>query len=1009
MQAANARLDDARRAIQASGADSELIELCEQCLLPAKAARPRNAQKVAELMANYLASVEDRARAAQLAAAEERIKAIDARKAHRLTLALATSILLLGGLGVGGYLWNEKQVQHRLQQATNSINRKLDLARKLHAEAASAAVGDLSQWDEALSIVEVVHASAVESEVGEETLGRITSLQDDLQKERRLAAFRASDFEDERLMVKRFDELRLFVGQTEGTDWEDLDARYFEAFSDYGIDVEDHEDAVEVITESRFAVQLAAALADWSWVRRRFFGLESEEAKELLRIALAADPDPWREDLRRAVLTSDLSRLKHLAASSEADRFHSLTVNMLAAALREHGAHNESVDLLLRARERFPADFDLHQALATGLREQNPPDLHGSLQAAAVARSQQPQSVGALHAIALTMQRLEEVQGAAQIWREAIDLEPRLAFLHRHLGVALRQGGHLEQAEQACTQAMSMEPENLANHLALAGVLEDAGQDGRALEHYREAASLDPTSTTAQYGVGRMQIRRGDLEDGLQQLRAVLRQEPDHSQVRRSLGDGLLGLVGPVTALGAHRERILLLTEAASYLPQHPEVHLRLGWAYFYDEDYERAVDSFRKLIELRPEDDRWLQPMCSALDRLQRYAEGVDILRDFLHRYPNNAMAHFNLGFCLSKSGDKLGALQKYHDSLALDPGHAKALTNIGEILDAVPECKEKDRLLDQIALLPTTLTRGRILSCQIRVDRGHTQGVEEDLAELTTQTRDRSELHDIGKAQEELEDYSGVVATFQKAIELDPGYGHGYMHLGQAFEKLGQDDAALTALENSLGLGAGNEVDANDVAIAFGRLGDHERALRAYEEAIRINPGYALAHSNLGSQLFLVGDTEAAIQVTEKALRLDPTLDLAHVNLASYLAVNPEATAKEAQRAVELARRALELLEASSREHLFGYGWSVLSLAQYRTGNYPGSVQSGEKALFYYTEPSPRTLLILALSHHRFGSETQANEFFDQALEAIDQLEGEPEMDVEMLRSEVESLLGR
>jgi hypothetical protein len=100
-QALMADLGDAYARLGASGADAELVALAKGCLAPDREARPRDAGEVARAVAAYRAGVEERARkaeleraAAQARAEEARAKARAERRARRLTVGLAATVLL---------------------------------------------------------------------------------------------------------------------------------------------------------------------------------------------------------------------------------------------------------------------------------------------------------------------------------------------------------------------------------------------------------------------------------------------------------------------------------------------------------------------------------------------------------------------------------------------------------------------------------------------------------------------------------------------------------------------------------------------------------------------------------------------------------------------------------------------------------------------------------------------------------------------------------------------------
>ena len=123
VQAAKALLDPARARLEACDADPALVRLCLDCMLPARAARPANAEEVAKTVHAYLTSVEERAQKAELAAVEARIKAAEERRARRLTLALAGTLVAALALGVGGFAWVRREREERVH-LLHALDRK---------------------------------------------------------------------------------------------------------------------------------------------------------------------------------------------------------------------------------------------------------------------------------------------------------------------------------------------------------------------------------------------------------------------------------------------------------------------------------------------------------------------------------------------------------------------------------------------------------------------------------------------------------------------------------------------------------------------------------------------------------------------------------------------------------------------------------------------------------------------------------------------------------------------
>jgi tetratricopeptide (TPR) repeat protein/tRNA A-37 threonylcarbamoyl transferase component Bud32 len=163
LAAAMAKLDDAHARLDVCGADQELVALARSCLLPAREVRPADAAAVARSVTSYLASIEERVRAAQIQAAEahargeeavataavERERRRQEQRARRMTVALAA--VVLASVVAGGLAWRgaERTRLDREHHADTALATALEEAQFLHRRATEGQ--DLRLWDDAES------------------------------------------------------------------------------------------------------------------------------------------------------------------------------------------------------------------------------------------------------------------------------------------------------------------------------------------------------------------------------------------------------------------------------------------------------------------------------------------------------------------------------------------------------------------------------------------------------------------------------------------------------------------------------------------------------------------------------------------------------------------------------------------------------------------------------------------------------------------------------------------
>ncbi|TXT25729.1 MAG: methyltransferase type 12 [Gallionellaceae bacterium] len=126
-------------------------------------------------------------------------------------------------------------------------------------------------------------------------------------------------------------------------------------------------------------------------------------------------------------------------------------------------------------------------------------------------------------------------------------------------------------------------------------------------------------------------------------------------------------------------------------------------------------------------------------------------------------------------------------------------------------------------------------------------------------------------------------AIASYRRAIALQPGYAEAHFNLGNALQKQGKLDEAIASYRKALALKP-DGVDAhNNLGSALqeqGKLGD---AATCFRRAIALKPGFANAHNNLGIALQKQGKPEDAAASYRRALALKPDYADAHKNLGS------------------------------------------------------------------------------------------------------------------------------
>jgi serine/threonine-protein kinase len=590
-QAARGDLADALGRLETCGADAELIDLARSCLGPERDKRPRNAGEVAGRMAAYLAGVQERLKAAEMARVAARTKAVEEQKRRRLIVALAAVVLGLVVLGGGGWTYMARQRAERRAITERGVTTALAEAGVWRDQARKAtAAGNLDHWATALAAARHAHDLAAQGQAD-------AALRDHVNAE--LAALEREQHEAqaERRLLDQLETIR--GSRSEHWDPKRTDAEYAAAFRAFGIDLDqlDPKEAGKGIAQRSAAVELASYLDEWASRRRKARGQKDEASwHRLLQAAQAADPDPWRVALREQVGRDDREALQRLAADAKAlEAQPARGLVLLAWALMDQRDRGQAEQVLRRAWRKDPGDFWVNHELGlvhwTGSRYDKPEEAARFLSAAVSIR---PRSPRAHHSLGCTLREQEKHDEAVTVLREALRLKPDFLEARSDLGTALMGLGKLEDAIAEYRAVIRLKPDDAITHNNLGLALHNQGKLEAAIAEYREALRLKPDSAASHTNLGLALSDQGKHDEAIDEHQTAIRLEPNLVGAHYNLGNTLC-------VQGRLDEAIAKYRAALDLKPDHAGAHNNLGVVLYQQGKLKEAIAEYREALHLRP------------------------------------------------------------------------------------------------------------------------------------------------------------------------------------------------------------------------------------------------------------------------------------------------------------------------------------------------------------------------------------------------------------------------
>jgi tetratricopeptide (TPR) repeat protein/tRNA A-37 threonylcarbamoyl transferase component Bud32 len=563
------------------------------------------------------------------------------------------------------------------------------------------------------------------------------------------------------------------------------------------------------------------------------------------------------------------------------------------------------------------------------------------LAATALFPGRTTQSAVPSYCLAEALRSRGDLDGAIAAYRRAIDIQPRAYDAYVGWAEALRARGDSDGADALQWKAVELNP--VGSYLRLGSILDIKGDTKGAIDAYSRAIKHDPKRPESW-------LSRAGVYGGLRQWKEAIADASKAIELDPSNADSWLTRGKYYQARGEHAKALDDYSRAVELAPKRGEVWLTRGNAYHALGQNENALADLSRAIELEPK---------SA----EAWPSRGEVYRS-LGQKDKASADYIRLGSILHSKGDSQGALDAYSRASDLDPNNAWVWCersviyyNLGQWHNALANC-----------------------SRVIELDRNNA-----------------SAWTNRGLVYMKLNEWHNALDDCNKAIEVAPNYAEARACRGDVYRSLGQKDNAIADYSKAIELSKKMWQCWLARGATYADKGDDFNAILDYSEYLKLLAEYSKGAGssdystapNLGQAWYLRASAYVRLKRFREGLAdfekilevLGPkTGPLVYNDMAWLLATCPEVEIRDPKRAVELAKKAVDMAPKA-----WAY-WNTLGAAHYRCGEHKAAIEALHKSMELRQGGDPFDWLFLAMAHHKLGDRDEARKWYDRSVQWLE-----------------------
>jgi len=481
---------------------------------------------------------------------------------------------------------------------------------------------------------------------------------------------------------------------------------------------------------------------------------------------------------------------------------------------------------------------------------------------------------------------------------------------------AYLQAKRTEDALRIATQLSEQAKTDVQVHFSLGVLLASEKQYKSALLELEKADALQPETFEILYNLGQAHLRNAEYARAQVVLNRALKLRPESVDAMYLLAQAYSNQSHPLDALDllvrAHKlapenidviflmarvsmsqnyyeDAIPLLESGLTLAPKRADLLAALGESYFMAGKVEKAIDEFKKLLEI-DNSARSYAFIGLSYRNLGRFDEAKQYFQQGLKFDAQNATCLFNLGFIAERQGEADQAEDLFQKTLKANPDFADALLELANIRLAARKFAEAEELLRRYVKVSRDPASGYYKLAMAERSLHETAAADRDLGVFRTLSKNAS----VGPLPyQHLFDYldnRSTLAPGERAqldvdsllnqLKTHPEQPEDLYLLAEAYLKSGKIDEARSTISQLDKLSASDYRTLAGTGVLLARYHLYDEAIQHFQGALEANPNSDEIKFDLANAYFRKRQYSQALDITRQ-ISPDGQKDDAFLNL--------------------------------------------------------------------------------------------------------------------------------